>query len=149
MSTKALNQAVKRNAGRFPDDFMFRLTLAETAALNRSQFVTGSQKHRDLRLGACAFTEHGAIMAATVLRSPRAIEMSLYVVRAFVNLRETLASNAELAARLDELEERIVRRIGTYDQAIAGILNTLRELTSIPARKSRPIGFTADLDPKG
>ena len=86
--TKALNQAVKRNAERFPDDFMFRLTRAETEALNRSQSVTGSQKHRDPRLLPFAFTEHGAIMAATVLNSPRAVEMSVYVVRAFVKLRE-------------------------------------------------------------
>jgi hypothetical protein len=145
VSTKALNQAVKRNAERFPEDFMFRLTRAEAEALNRSQIVTGSQKYRDPRFLPCAFTEHGAIMAATVLRSPRAIEMSLYVVRAFVKLREMLASNTELATRLNELEERIVKRFGTYDQAIAGILNTLRELMNTPSPKSRPIGFTAAL----
>ncbi len=81
--TKALNQAVKRNAERFPEDFMFRLTRAEVEALNRSQIVTASQKHRDPRFPPYGFTEHGAIMAATILNSPRAVEMSLYVVRAF------------------------------------------------------------------
>jgi hypothetical protein len=85
--TKALNQAVKRNAERFPEDFMFRLTRVETEALNRSQFVTGPQKHRDPRFPPFAFTEHGAIMAATILNSPRAVEMSVFVVRAFVRLR--------------------------------------------------------------
>jgi ORF6N domain len=104
VSTKALNQAVKRNAERFPDDFMFRLTAAETEALNRSQIVTGSQKHRDPRFPPFAFTEHGAIMAATILNSPRAVEMSVYVVRAFAQLRELLASNTALARKLNELE---------------------------------------------
>lgn len=108
--TKALNQAVKRNANRFPEDFMFRLTRAETLTVNRSQFVTGSthsQKHRDPRFPPYAFTEHGAIMAATVLNSPRAIEMSVFVVRAFVRVRAFLASNRELARRLAELEPEL------------------------------------------
>jgi ORF6N domain len=99
VTTKALNQAVKRNVDRFPNDFLMRLTRAELEALNRSQIVTGSQRHRDPRFPPFAFTEHGAIMAATVLSSPRAIEMSVYVVRAFVRLRELLVSNAELARR--------------------------------------------------
>jgi hypothetical protein len=146
--TKALNQAVKRNAERFPEDFMFRLNRPEVEALNRSHFVTGSQRHRDPRFPPYAFTEHGAIMAATILNSPRAVEMSIYVVRAFVKLRQLLASNKELAKRLDELEARIVKQFGTYDQAIAGILNTLRELMNSPAPKGRPIGFTADLEKK-
>ncbi len=95
--TKALNQAVKRNAERFPEDLMFRLSRTETEALNRSQIVTGHQKHRDPRFPPYAFTEHGAIMAATILSSPRAVEMSLYVIRAFVRLRELLVSNTALA----------------------------------------------------
>src|ERR1700683_2879346 len=94
-----LNEQVKRNAERFPADFMFRLTRAETEALNRSQIATGSQKHRDPRFPPYAFTEHGAIMAATILNSPRAIEISVYVVRAFVQLRELLALNKVLARR--------------------------------------------------
>jgi hypothetical protein len=140
--TKALNQAVKRNSERFPEDFLFRLTGPETEALNRSQIVTGSQKHRDLRFPPFAFTEHGAIMAATILNSPRAVEMSIYVVRAFVKLREAIASNKELAKKLDQLE----RKLETHDQAIVGILNAIRELMNPPAPKSRPIGFTADLE---
>jgi hypothetical protein len=142
--TKALNQAVKRNAERFPEDFMFRLTHAEVGALNRSQSVTGSQKHRDPRFPPYGFTEHGAIMAATILNSPRAIEMSLYVVRAFVRLRELLASNTALARKLDELE----RKYQHHDEAITAILSAIRELTNPPAPKRRSIGFTADLTEK-
>ncbi len=142
--TKALNQAVKRNAERFPDDFMFRLTRAEVEALNRSQSVTGSQKHRDPRFPPYAFTEHGAIMAATILNSPRAVEMSLYVVRAFVRLRELLASNTALARKLDELERKYQR----HDETITAILSAIRELTNPLAPKRRGIGFTADIDVK-
>jgi ORF6N domain len=142
--TKALNQAVKRNAERFPEDFMFRLSRAEVGALNRSQSVTGSQKHRDPRFPPFAFTEHGAIMAATILNSPRAVEMSLYVVRAFVRLRELLASNTALARKLDELE----RKYQHHDEAITAILSAIRELTNPPAAKRRGIGFTANIDEK-
>ena len=88
VTTKRLNEQVKRNAERFPEDFMFRLSRTETDALNGSQLATGSQKHRDPRFPPYAFTEHGAIMAATTLNSRRAVEMSLYVVWAFVRLRE-------------------------------------------------------------
>jgi len=116
VTTKALNQAVKRNFERFPDDFAFQLTAAEAATLrsqfaisntqptdpkedsqNRSQIVTGSQKHRDPRLLPWVFTEYGALMAANLLRSKRAVHMSLHVVRAFVRLREMVAANKELA----------------------------------------------------
>ena len=144
VTTKALNQAVKRNAERFPEDFMFRLSRTEAEALNRSQSVTGSQKHRDPRFPPFAFTEHGAIMAATILNSSRAVEMSLYVVRAFVKLRELLVSNQELARRLDELE----RKLAMHDQAITGILKTIRELMNPPEPKRRGIGFTADFNEK-
>ena len=142
--TKALNQAVKRNAERFPDDFMFRLTRAETEILNRSQIVTGSQKHRDPRFPPFAFTEHGAIMAATILNSQRAVQMSIFVVRAFVRLRELLASNIALARKLDDLE----RKYQHHDDTIAAILSAIRELMNPPAPKRRPIGFTANLDTK-
>jgi ORF6N domain len=87
VTTKRLNEQVKRNAERFPEDFMFCLTRPEVEALNRSQFATGSQKHRGPRFPPSAFTEHGAIMAATILNSPRAVEMSVFAVRAFVRLR--------------------------------------------------------------
>jgi len=142
VTTKRLNEQVKRNIERFPDDFMFRLTRSEAEALNRSQFATGSQKHRDPRFPPFAFTEHGAIMAATILNSPRAVEMSLYVVRAFVRLRELLASNVALARKLDELE----RKYQHHDEAITAILSAIRELTNPPAPKRRGIGFTADLE---
>jgi hypothetical protein len=112
--TKRLNEQVKRNLERFPADFMFRLTRTEVETLNRSQFATGSQKHRDPRYPPYAFTEHGAIMAATILNSPRAIEMSVYVVRAFVQLRDLLASSRELAQKFAELE----RKVSSHDQAI-------------------------------
>ena len=142
VTTKALNQAVKRNAERFPHDFLLRLDRTEVLALNRSQVVTGSQKHRDPRFPPFAFTEHGAIMAATILNSPRAVEMSLYVVRAFVRLRELLASNAELGRRLDDLE----RQLEGHDEAIAAILSAIRELMNPPAPRRRRIGFTADVE---
>ena len=85
--TKALNQAVKRNSARFPEDFLFKLTVEEIEELNRSQIVTGSQKHRDPRFVPSAFSEHGAIMAANILNSPRAVQMSVFVVRASAPLR--------------------------------------------------------------
>jgi hypothetical protein len=96
---------------------------------------------RNIKYLPYAFTEHGAIQAANVLNSPRAVEMGLYVVRAFVKLREELTSNKELAQKLDQLEHKLQ----THDQAIVGILKTIRELMNPPSPKSRPIGFTADL----
>ena len=87
-------------------------------------------------------------MAASVLNSPRAIEMSVYVVRAFVKLREMLASNQELAQRLDQLEARIAKKLTDHDAAIAAILSAIRELMNPPPSKRRPIGFTADLTQK-
>jgi ORF6N domain-containing protein len=144
--TKRLNEQVKRNAGRFPEDFLFRLTHAEVEALNRSHFATGSQKHRDPRFPPYAFTEHGAIMAAMILNSPRAVEMSVFVVRAFVKLRELLASNRELARRFEQLEAR-VEKLVAHDQALGVILSAIRKLMPPPPEppKNRPIGFTADL----
>lgn len=147
VATKRFNEQVRRNRERFPADFMFQLT-AEAGAL-RSQFATlngGRGQHR--KYLPYAFTEHGAIMAATVLNSPRAVEMSVYVVRAFVKLRELLASNKELARRLDELEARIEKKLATHDRAIAAMLSAIRQLMTPPAPKRRPIGFTADLSRK-
>jgi ORF6N domain len=107
VTTKVFNQAVRRNVARFPADFLLSLTESDLISL-RSQFVTlkpGRGKHR--KYMPLAFTEHGAIMAATILNSPRAIEMSVYVVRAFVKLREVLASHAELARKLETLEKSV------------------------------------------
>ena len=144
VATKRLNEQVKRNLGRFPEDFLFRLSRPEVEALNRSQNATGSQKHRDPRFRPYAFTEHGAIMAAMVLNSQRAMEISVYVVRAFVKLRESLSANGELTVKLVELE----RKLDTHDQAIAGTLEAIRQLMNPPGPKRRGIGFTADLDAK-
>jgi len=140
--TRRLNEQVQRNAQRFPADFMFQLAQEEWDAL-RSQFATlktGRGQHR--KYLPYAFTEHGTIMAATVLNSPRAVEVSIYVVRAFVQLRELLAGHTELAKRLDQLEARMERKLLTHDQAIAGILDAIRQLMAPPpAPKKRPIGF--------
>lgn len=140
VTTKALNQAVKRNIQRFPDDFMFRLDAAEVADLNRSQSVTGSQKHRDPRFPPFAFTEHGALMLGNVLRSDRAVEVSLMIVRAFVQLREMLSSHKEFAAKLEALE----RKVGSHDQAIAGLIDAIRQLMTPPDPKKRSIGFITE-----
>jgi hypothetical protein len=147
VSTARLNEAVKRNRGRFPRDFMFRLSAAEHAALI-SQFATSKPGRGGRRKLPWAFTEYGAIQAANVLNSTRAVEMGVYVVRAFVKLRELLASNKDLARRVDELEARLEKRLGTHDQAIAAILSAIRQLMNRPVSKRRPIGFTADLEAK-
>jgi len=150
--TKALNQATKRNRERFPDDFMFRLTgneleilRSQIATLNRSQFVTGSQKHRDPRALPYAFTEHGAVMAANVLNSERAVTMSVYVVRAFVKLREVLASSEELARKLDDLERKLTGRLDVHEKAIIELFARIRTLLKPPPpqpeSKRRRIGF--------
>ena len=148
VTTKRFNEQVRRNAERFPADFMFRLTNQELAIL-RSQFATSSSSPGRPTWGGSrylphAFTEHGAIMAANVLASSRAIEMSVHVVRAFVRLRETVAGNRELANRLDELEARIARKLSTHDQAITGILDAIRALMTPLRTPRRRIGFIQD-----
>lgn len=138
VTTKALNQAVKRNRKRFPQDFMFRLTAAEAAALNRSQSVTGSQKHRDPRYRPFAFTEQGVAMLSSVLRSQRAVQVNVEIMRAFVRLRRILAVNADLARRLDELD----RRMGAHDEQFVYVIRTIRQLMQPPpAASRRQIGF--------
>lgn len=134
VETRRLNEQVRRNQQRFPKDFIFELSAQEFANL-KSQFATSSWGGRRKR--PLAFTEHGAIMAATVLNSPRAVEMTIYVVRAFVQLRKALVANKDLARRLDELE----RKLATHDQAITGMIKTIRELIIPPEPKKRPIGF--------
>ena len=147
VTTKRFNEQVRRNRDRFPPDFMFQLTAQEAEAL-RSQFATSKAGRGGRRYLPYAFTEHGAIMAATILNSPRAVEMSVYVVRAFVKLRELLSSNRELARRFQQLEARLDKRLTEHDVAIAAILSAIRELMNPPAPKRRPIGFTADLSDK-
>jgi hypothetical protein len=104
-----------------------------------------SGRGRNIKYLPHAFTEHGAIQAANVLNSPRAVETGVYVVRAFVKLRELLASNKEFAGRLDELEAHIEKKLATHDRAIAAILSAIRELMNPPTPARRPIGFTANL----
>ena len=155
--TKRFNEQVRRNLERFPADFMFQLTEEEWAAL-RSQFATlkiGRGQHR--KYLPYAFTEHGAIMAATILNSPRATEVSVYVVRAFVRLREVLASNVELAKRLDDLERTTEAKAMQHDifarntrAQLKQVFDAIRELMTPPEpQKKRPIGFiSGDEKPK-
>lgn len=136
VDTRRLNEQVKRNSERFPADFMFQLSAAEFADL-KSQFATSSWGGR--RKLPNAFTEHGAIMAASVLNSGRAVEMSVYVVRAFVQLRDLLSSQKLLAEQVSKLE----RRITHHDNSLAEILDALRSLMVKPVATKREIGFTA------
>ena len=127
---------------------MFQLSAAEWSAL-RSQLVTlkaGRGQHR--KYLPYAFTEQGVAMLSSVLRSERAIAVNIQIMRAFVRMRELLASNRALARRLDELEARLEKKLATHDQAIAAILSAIRQLMQPPAPKRRPIGFTADLGEK-
>ncbi|MGC2196986.1 MAG: ORF6N domain-containing protein [Terriglobales bacterium] len=136
VSAKRLNEQVKRNRERFPADFMFRLNEAELDSL-RSQFATSKQGRGGRRYPPYAFTEHGAIMAATVLNSERAVEMSVFVVRAFVRLREVLATSQQLAGKIDELEQRL----DTHDASIQEIIEAIRELMAPEQPSGRKIGF--------
>ena len=111
-----------------------RIPTAGDSKENRSQFVTGSQKHRDPRFHPYAFTEHGALMAANVLRSPRAVEMSVFVVRAFVRLRQWLAGHAELSRRLGELERK-------YDSQFRVVFKAIRQLMAPAPPKRKEVGF--------
>ena len=109
VTTAALNQALRRNRERFPSDFMFQLTQSEVTQLNRSQIVIGAQKHRDPRFRPYAFTEQGIAMLSSVLRSKRAISVNIEIMRAFVKLRQMLASNSELSRRLNRGSSPTVR----------------------------------------
>ena len=147
--TKALNQAIKRNAQRFPQDFMFQLSLAE-----KQEVVTNCDHLSKLKFSKMlpfAFTEHGAIQAANVLSSEQAVEMSVYVVRAFVRLREAIISNKELAHRLDELENKadlMELKHDTFEHntrvQLKQIFEAMRGLMATPEPeqpKKRAIGF--------
>lgn len=133
---KRLNEQVKRNRERFPADFMFQLTAKEAEDL-RSQSATSKPTRGGRRYLPYAFTEHGAIMAATVLNSERAVEMSVFVVRAFVRLREMLSTNRELAAKLVELESRL----DTQDTSIQNLFEAIKELMIPEEPTRRRIGF--------
>jgi len=133
---KRLNEQVKRNQERFPSDFMFQLTRKEHAAL-RSQIATSKKTRGGRRYTPYALTEHGAIMAATVLNSKRAVRMSVFVVRAFVRLREMLATNRRLAGKIAELENGL----DTHDSVIQDLIEAIKELLTPEARPRRRIGF--------
>ena len=152
--TKRLNEQVKRNARKFPEDFCFQLNPEEVENLrsqiatpsavglggNRSQNATGSpnQKHRDPRFLPYAFTEHGAIQAANVLNSAAAAEMSVHVVRAFIRLRQLVVNHKAIAAKLAEIEARV----GAHDEQLAAVIEALRRLTAPDGpRHRRKIGF--------
>jgi len=136
VTTKRLNEQLKRNRLRFPADFAFQLTVQEFRTL-KSQIATSSS-HGGKRKLPWVFTEHGALMLASVLNSAIAVQASVRVVRAFVRLREMVAANAQLAAKLEELE----RRFDSHDEAIANLFATLKQLLEPPeAPKRREIGF--------
>ncbi len=140
VSVKRLNQQVNRNRERFPVDFMFQLTEEEHESL-RLQIATSNKGRGGRRSCPFAFTEHGAIMASTVLNSKPAVEMSVFVVRAFVRLREMLTANRQIAARIEELEQRLE----THDGTIQDIIDAIRRLMKPPSKPRRRIGF--DLPP--
>ena len=157
VTTRRLNEQVRRNAERFPADFAFRLTPqevmnlrsqiatsslqpidSENVVMNWSQFATSSSKHRGATYRPYAFTEHGAIMAATVLNSPQAVKMSLFVVRAFVKMREHLLSRTELEARLLQIENVLL----AHDDRIRELFRQIQPLLLPPPDPpSKPIGF--------
>ena len=158
--TKAFNQAVKRNRQRFPEDFMFRLTQEEAKALqaSRSQTVTSSQR-KDLlrsqfvtsnqrggpRYLPYAFTEYGALMAANILNSTRAVQMSIFVVRAFAKMREALRGTPELARKLAALEKKLTGRLDVHEAAIVEVLQEVMQILNPPPpppdQPRRRIGF--------
>jgi phage regulator Rha-like protein len=133
---KRLNEQIKRNQQRFPSDFVFQLSPKEHSLL-RSQIATSKKPRGGRRYLPFAFTEHGALMAATVLNSDRAIQMSVFVVRAFVRLREMLAANRQMAAKIYELETRL----DTHDSAIQELLAAIKDLMMPEDPPRHPIGF--------
>jgi len=142
--TWRLNEQVKRNKERFPADFVFTLTTEENRALT-SQIARSKKGRGGRRTLPRAFTEHGAIMAASLLNSPRAVQMSVFVVRAFVKMREVLAQNRQLAEKLAELERRLTDRLDVHEQAIIHILDEIKKLMEPlppqPGPKRPEIGF--------
>ena len=135
VTTKRLNEQVRRNRNRFPIDFLFQLTSREKA-----EVVANCDHLKQLKFSPVrpfAFTEHGAVMVASILNSKRAIEVSIYVVRAFVALREMLGAHRELAQKLSELE----RKVESHDSHIRSLFEAIRQLMEPPVQKSRRIGF--------
>ena len=145
VSISRFNEAVKRNKNRFPADFMFQLTAEENASL-RSQFAilkTGRGRHRKYR--PYAFTEYGALMAANILNSPRAVQMSIFFVRAFAKMREALLASPDLARKLAALEKKLTGRLDVHEAAIVKVLQDLMQILNPPPLPPDPpqrkIGF--------
>ena len=136
VSTKRLNEQVKRNLSRFPEDFMFQLSENEGTFL-RSQFATSNDGRGGRRYKAYVFTEHGALMLANVLNSPIAVAASIQVVRAFIHLRQMLTSHSQLSLKLDELERK-------YDNQFQSVFNAIRQLMVQPTKSQRKIGIRSD-----
>jgi ORF6N domain len=153
VSTKALNQALRRNRERFPEDFVFQLTADEFAALrsqsvtlsakephpqavrsNWSQFVTSSRKHRGARYRPYAFTEQGVAMLSSVLRSKRAVEVNIAIMRTFVQLRRLMDTNRDLARKIEALEKK-------YDEKFATVFEAIKQLIAAPDPPRKQIGF--------
>ena len=157
VTTKRLNEATKRNRRRFPADFAFQITAEELAdfktriaavsarspsqAANWSQFATSSSRHRGKAYRPWAYSEHGALMAANILRSDHAVQMSIYVIRAFVRLREQVAANQAILRRLAEIDKTLLQ----HDASLRDIYRKLLPLLQPPAEpaKKRAIGFTS------
>jgi ORF6N domain len=143
VETKALNQAVRRNMDRFPEDFMFRLSITEAESL-RSQIVTSNAGRGGRRYLAYAFTEHGVAMLSSVLKSQRAVLMNIFIVRAFVRLREAIASNKDLAARVEMLErgqDRAASVIEVLVEDIDRLAGEVKQMKALPSPPKRRIGF--------
>lgn len=142
VTTRVLNQAVKRNLDRFPEDFMFQLTKAETEEWQRlkplrSQIVIlNKTRGTNIKYQPYAFTEHGILMLSSVLKSPRAVQVNIQIMRTFVRLRQMFVSNETLIERLDELEE-------SYDVKFSIVFRAIRQLMNPRAVNRKPIGFSA------
>ena len=151
VTTKRLNEQAKRNAQRFPSDFSFRLTPgeAEIAARSRSQIAT-LKRGQNIKFLPYAFTENGAVMAANVLNSPQAVRMSVFVVRAFVQMRELISGSKELAAELKKLEAKLSARLDGHEVAIVEVLRRIMELLDPPPAlplQEKSMGFHTLLKP--
>jgi hypothetical protein len=143
VSTKALNQAVSRNRDRFPSDFMFRLTATESQAFPmRSQIVTASK--RNVRFQPYAFTEHGIAMLSSVLRSKRAVEVNIAIMRTFIKMREMLESNEQLNRKF----AAVIRKLSEHDNYFKVVFDELKKLTTHPSPPRRQIGFATEDEKK-
>lgn len=149
VETRVLNQAVRRNRNKFPPDFLLELTSVESEALRRSRSqIVILKRGKNVKFSPFAFTEHGAIMAATILNSPQAVQMSVFVVRAFVKMRSLLTDTRELAKKLASLEKELTARLDTHETAIAEFMRRIMLLLDPPPGPESPdkeMGFHTTL----